>query len=117
MAERADVTDAQIADGRDALRDELVNQQRDRFFSAYMAKAKTALKIDIDQDVLAQVVGAGAPATPGCRRCNKAEGTSTRHKAEGRSEADGPTPRHLRLCRLPYRLVPLRRACPLRRNT
>ena len=46
MAERADVTDAQIADGRDALRDELVNQQRDRFFMAYMAKAKTALKIE-----------------------------------------------------------------------
>ena len=39
--ERADVTDAQLATGRDALREELVNQRRDRFFSAYMAKAKT----------------------------------------------------------------------------
>ena len=63
MAERADVTDAQIADGRDALRDELVNQQRDRFFMAYMAKAKTALKIGIRQDVLAQVMGP-MPAQP-----------------------------------------------------
>ena len=67
VAERADVTDAQIADGRDALRDELVNQRRDKFFSAYMAKAKTSLKIGIKQDVLAQIMGpapASAPMVP-----------------------------------------------------
>ena len=44
VAERADVTDPQIAEGRDALREELVNQRRDRFFTAYMAKAKTSLQ-------------------------------------------------------------------------
>ena len=61
------MTDAQIADGRDALRDELVNQQRDRFFMAYMAKAKTALKIEVRQDVLAQVMGPmpAPPVVPG----------------------------------------------------
>ncbi len=67
VAERADVTDAQIASGRDALREELVNQRRDRFFSAYMAKAKTALKIAVKQDVLAQLLGpvpASAPTFP-----------------------------------------------------
>ena len=63
VAERADVTDVQIAEGRDGLRHELVNQQRDRFFMAYMAKAKTALKIEIRQDVLAQVMGP-MPAPP-----------------------------------------------------
>ena len=63
VAERADVTDAQIAEGRDALRDELANQRRDRFFSAYMAKAKTRLNIGIKQDVLAQVMGP-MPASP-----------------------------------------------------
>jgi peptidyl-prolyl cis-trans isomerase D len=57
VVEREDVTDAQIADGRDRLREELTNQRRDRFFSAYMAKAKTALKIGVRQDVLAQVMG------------------------------------------------------------
>ena len=57
------MTDAQIADGRDALRDELVNQQRDRFFMSYMAKAKTGLKIEVRQDVLAQVMGP-TPAPP-----------------------------------------------------
>ena len=30
-----------------------------------MQKAKTALKINIKQDMLAQVVGANSPATPG----------------------------------------------------
>ncbi|MEP7118781.1 MAG: peptidyl-prolyl cis-trans isomerase, partial [Acidobacteriota bacterium] len=67
VAERIDVTDAELAAGRDALREELVNQRRDRFFSAYMAKAKTGLKIGIKQDVLAQIMGpmpAGAPGFP-----------------------------------------------------
>jgi parvulin-like peptidyl-prolyl isomerase len=66
VAERADVTDAQIAEGRDALREELANQRRDRFFSAYMAKAKTGLKIDVKQDVLTQIMGPmpAAPAFP-----------------------------------------------------
>ena len=64
VAERADVTDAQIAEGRDALRDELVNQRRDKFFSAYMAKAKTSLKIGIKQDVLAQIMGPAPASAP-----------------------------------------------------
>ena len=66
VAERADVTDAQIADGRDGLRQELVNQQRDRFFAAYMTKAKTGLKIGIRQELLAQLMGPmpAAPAFP-----------------------------------------------------
>ena len=63
VAERADVTETQIADGRDALRDELANQQRDRFFAAYMAKAKTNLKIGIREDLLAQIMGP-MPAPP-----------------------------------------------------
>lgn len=66
VVERADVTDQQIADGRDVLREELTNQRRDRFFSAYMAKAKTSLAIAIKQDVLTQVMGPmpAAPAFP-----------------------------------------------------
>jgi peptidyl-prolyl cis-trans isomerase D len=63
VAERADVTDAQIAEGRDALRQELVNQQRDRFFAAYMAKAKTSLKIAVRQELLTQLMGP-MPAQP-----------------------------------------------------
>ena len=57
VAEKVDVTDAEIAAGRDQLRDELVNQRRDRFFGAYMQKAKQGLKIDIRQDTLTRIVG------------------------------------------------------------
>ena len=66
VAERADVTDAQMSEGRDALREELANQRRDRFFTAYMAKAKAGLKIDVKQDVLTQIMGPmpAAPAFP-----------------------------------------------------
>ena len=61
VVERVDVTDAEIEQGKDALREELVNQRRDRFFGAYMEKAKSALRINIRQEILAQVTG---PATP-----------------------------------------------------
>jgi peptidyl-prolyl cis-trans isomerase D len=57
VAERVNVTDAEIEAGKDALREEMVNQRRDRFFAAYMEKAKTALRINIRQEILAQVTG------------------------------------------------------------
>jgi peptidyl-prolyl cis-trans isomerase D len=66
VAERADVTEEQIALGRDALRAELTDQRRNQFFSAYMAKAKTALKIGTRPEVLTQLMGPmpGAPSFP-----------------------------------------------------
>jgi peptidyl-prolyl cis-trans isomerase D len=64
VVERVDVTDAEIEQGKDALREELVNQRRDRFFGAYMEKAKTALRINIRQEILAQVTGPAMPAFP-----------------------------------------------------
>ena len=57
VVERVDVTDAEIEQGREQLRDELINQRRDRFFGAYMQKAKQGLTINIREDVLAQVTG------------------------------------------------------------
>ena len=50
-------TDAEIEQGRDTLRDEMVNARRDRFFGAYMEKAKKNLKITTRDDVLARVIG------------------------------------------------------------
>lgn len=58
VVERQDVTDAQMAAGREQLREELVNQRRDRFFAAFMQKAKQGLKINIRQDTLARVSAA-----------------------------------------------------------
>lgn len=63
VVERQEVTEDQIAAGRDQLRDELAAQRQDRFFSAYMQKAKSGLTINIKQDVMDQLLG--EPATPG----------------------------------------------------
>jgi peptidyl-prolyl cis-trans isomerase D len=57
VVEKQDVTEEEIASGRDLLREELVNQRRDQFFSAYMQKAKQNLRIELRPDVLARVVG------------------------------------------------------------
>lgn len=57
VVEKVSVTDAELEAGKDVLRDELVNTRRDKFFGAYMQKAKTALKINIREDTLARVVG------------------------------------------------------------
>lgn len=57
VAEKVAVTDAEIEQGKDALRDELVNARRDKFFGAYMEKAKKSLTITTREDVLARVIG------------------------------------------------------------
>jgi len=58
VAEKVNVTDAEIEAGREQLREELVNQRRERFFGAYMQKAKQGLKIAIREDVLTRITGA-----------------------------------------------------------
>ncbi len=70
VVEREGVTEAQLDAGRDPLREEQLNQRRDRFFSAYMLKAKEGLEITIRENVLTQILGpapAGSPmpAIPG----------------------------------------------------
>ena len=57
VAEKVNVTDAEIETGRDQLRDELVNQRRDKFFGAYMQKAKLGLTINIRDEILARITG------------------------------------------------------------
>jgi peptidyl-prolyl cis-trans isomerase D len=56
VTERHDVTPQDIGQGRNALRDQILNERRNRFFSAYMTKAKQKMKIEINRDVLRQVV-------------------------------------------------------------
>jgi peptidyl-prolyl cis-trans isomerase D len=57
VAEKVDVTESEIEAGRDQLRDELINARRDKFFGAYMQKAKQGLKITTREDVLARITG------------------------------------------------------------
>jgi peptidyl-prolyl cis-trans isomerase D len=57
VAEKVDVTDVEIQGGKDQLRDELVNGRRDKFFGAYMQKAKQGLRIAIREETLARITG------------------------------------------------------------
>ncbi len=65
VVEREDVTDAQVEAGRDQLRDELLNQRRERFFGAYMQKAKQRMEIETRQEVLDQIMGPAPAGAPG----------------------------------------------------
>jgi len=57
VTERVDVSDAEIESGKDELRNELVNSRRDKFFGAYMQKAKQSLRIEIREETLARITG------------------------------------------------------------
>ena len=55
VLERKDVTAEEIAAGRQQLRDEMINERRNRFFSAYMAKAREKMRIQRNAAMIAQV--------------------------------------------------------------
>jgi peptidyl-prolyl cis-trans isomerase D len=50
-------TAAEIAAGRQPMKDELMNERRGRFFAAYMAKARERMDIRINTPLLAQLTG------------------------------------------------------------
>jgi peptidyl-prolyl cis-trans isomerase D len=56
VVERDAVTPEEVAQGRSALREQLLSERRNRFFGAYMTKAKEKMKIEINRDVLRQIV-------------------------------------------------------------
>lgn len=56
VLERTDPTPDELAKGRQTVREELLNERRNRFFSAYMAKAREKMKININSQVLAQLM-------------------------------------------------------------
>jgi peptidyl-prolyl cis-trans isomerase D len=57
VVERTVVTDTELTAARDSLRRELLETRRNRFFTAYMNKAKTTLDIETYPDVVARTWG------------------------------------------------------------
>jgi peptidyl-prolyl cis-trans isomerase D len=57
VVERKDVTPAELAAGREQFRNELLNDRRSRFFSAFMTKAKQRMRIEVDRETLQRVLG------------------------------------------------------------
>lgn len=57
VVEREDVTPAKFAQAKDQFRTEMLNERRNKFFSAYMVKAKKNMKITVNRQTLARLVG------------------------------------------------------------
>ncbi len=56
VVERKDPTAEELAAGREATRTELLNERRNRFYAAYMTKARNRMTIDINRQVLTQLL-------------------------------------------------------------
>ncbi len=56
VLEKQEVTPEQFAAAKDKFRDDTLTDRRNRFFSAYMAKAKQKMKISVNREALQRVV-------------------------------------------------------------
>lgn len=59
VVERDEVTPDELKQGREAFREQFLSERRGRFFTAYMTKAKTRMRIEVNNDVVQRVI---APA-------------------------------------------------------
>jgi peptidyl-prolyl cis-trans isomerase D len=55
VLERKDVDPAEFAKQKDNVRADLLNERKQKFFSAYMAKARQRMKININRETIAQI--------------------------------------------------------------
>jgi parvulin-like peptidyl-prolyl isomerase len=58
VVERDDVTSAELRQGRETTREELLSERRGRFFTAYLAKAKERMAIVVNQAVITRMMAA-----------------------------------------------------------
>ncbi|MGC4083082.1 MAG: peptidyl-prolyl cis-trans isomerase [Vicinamibacterales bacterium] len=57
VVEKVETTDSDFGSNRDTFRKEILEDRRNRFFSAYMVKAKQKMKIEVNREALARVIG------------------------------------------------------------
>ena len=57
VLEKKSPTADELKTGRDAVKNELLNQQKQRFYGSYMAKARERMNIKSNPQVIAQVIG------------------------------------------------------------
>jgi peptidyl-prolyl cis-trans isomerase D len=57
VLEKQEVTPTELASSKDRFREELLVDRRNRFFSAYMQKAKEKMRIEINRETVQRVVG------------------------------------------------------------
>jgi len=56
VVQKENVTDDQVAAGRETLRQEMLADRRNRFFTAYMTKAKQRMRIEINREALQSLI-------------------------------------------------------------
>jgi len=56
VVERDDVTSEELLQGKDAFREQLLEERRTRFFTAYITKAKERMSIELNQEVITRVL-------------------------------------------------------------
>ena len=54
---RQDVSPADYAIARDQFRADTLNARRSKFYQAYMDKARSKMKVDVDNDALKKAIG------------------------------------------------------------
>jgi len=57
IVERQTPTPDEIAKARDGLKKELLNDKRNKFFSAYMLKARERMKIQVNEEAFRAIAG------------------------------------------------------------
>ena len=57
VTEKDDVTPDAYAEAKDSFRNQVLNERRNQFYSAYMTRAKEKMKIAINDTVLKRIVG------------------------------------------------------------
>ena len=57
VLEKSATSDQDFTSNKDTFRNEILDDRRNRFFSAYMVKAKQKMKIELNRDALSRVVG------------------------------------------------------------
>jgi len=57
VVEKQEVTPTEVMSNKDRFREELLADRRNRFFSAYMVKAKQKMKIEVNREALQRVNG------------------------------------------------------------
>ena len=60
VVDREEVTPEKLKAAKESFRAELLNDRRNRFFSAYIAKVKEKSKIEVKNDVLRRITAARA---------------------------------------------------------
>jgi peptidyl-prolyl cis-trans isomerase D len=57
VVERKDIVADEFAKQKDSLKNEILNERKNKFFAAYMTKARKDMKVNIYRETIAQIVG------------------------------------------------------------